>query len=784
MEDTKNITQSSGRHIHTFVIAAIFLAPIFFLPIVSFQFGKMLVIALPVLIASLLYFVSVYKEKEISFPKAYLLLLIPSIPFVFLLSSLFAESFNVAHVSLIGYGFEVWTTTFITLLFSVLFLIINSFRQKERVFYAYLAFFSALVVVLLFQIIRLFSSEILVFNTFVGSLANMIGKWNDLGIFLSVGVVLSLITLETVSLSSSFKNILRVLLGTSLFVMLIINFRILWVFVALASLLVWFFARRSSRISSNVVATDVAVPKKTPIYVYITLVVSVIAFFGFGFIGNFTYSKLGISYLEVKPDWVATFNVGKAVIAQNPVFGVGPNRFLNAWYAFKPISVNSDPFWNVEFDFAVATIPTYMITTGLLGMVGFMLFFVFFALTIVKAYKLSVEDSFSRYLLFSSAVVSLFLWVINIFYVSGPIILLLTFVFTGLFLATFYMLSERQVFVYSWKNTKGLLPRIALVLLMLGTLYVGFLITSRALSSVYFQKSLQALNTSQNIDESIRLMNKAISTAPHDIYYRGLSELYLIKLNGLVAGTITPATTLQADVQQTYSQALYFAGEAVKRHRTNYYNWVAYASVYEAVIGTGVADAYINAAGIYEQAVLANPTDPRLFLMRARLEVSQRNFDKAKEFIQIAVALKPNFTEAVFLWAQIDVELGNIKGAISAVESAITRDVNNSLAYFQLGFLKYNDKDYRGSVDAFDKAIILVPDYANAMYFRGLSLFSLGEKEKALADFEFIKQANPDNKEIALIVSNLKAGKKPLAGTEEISLETPPEEKDELPLEE
>jgi tetratricopeptide (TPR) repeat protein len=73
--------------------------------------------------------------------------------------------------------------------------------------------------------------------------------------------------------------------------------------------------------------------------------------------------------------------------------------------------------------------------------------------------------------------------------------------------------------------------------------------------------------------------------------------------------------------------------------------------------------------------------------------------------------------------------------------------------------LKYNQKDFVGTVNALERAVALVPSYANAKYFLGLAYYQLDRKPDAIKQFEEINATNPDNQEINAILVNMKAGK-------------------------
>jgi tetratricopeptide (TPR) repeat protein len=78
--------------------------------------------------------------------------------------------------------------------------------------------------------------------------------------------------------------------------------------------------------------------------------------------------------------------------------------------------------------------------------------------------------------------------------------------------------------------------------------------------------------------------------------------------------------------------------------------------------------------------------------------------------------------------------------------------------------LKYNTQDYGGAIDALEKSVALVPDYANAKYFLGLSYEAAGQHAKAIQEFQDLKKSNPDSKEVDAILANLLAGK-PIVNT-------------------
>jgi len=96
--------------------------------------------------------------------------------------------------------------------------------------------------------------------------------------------------------------------------------------------------------------------------------------------------------------------------------------------------------------------------------------------------------------------------------------------------------------------------------------------------------------------------------------------------------------------------------------------------------------------------------------------------------------------------------------------------------YFQLGFMRFQDQNYRQAATAFERVLTLSPNglNANASYFLGLSYDALGRSAEALSQFKTIEQYNPDNQEIKRIIRNIQSDLPALAGIESEVQETAP----------
>jgi tetratricopeptide (TPR) repeat protein len=272
-------------------------------------------------------------------------------------------------------------------------------------------------------------------------------------------------------------------------------------------------------------------------------------------------------------------------------------------------------------------------------------------------------------------------------------------------------------------------------------------------------------------------LESAIDKHESDVYYRDLSAVYLARLSEILASSDSEEV-VKTQFQNDSSLAIQSALRATEIDESNYLNWVALSRAYSSLIQFGLPQGYENATEANSRALARNPYNPSIHLAQAQLELINGDRAKAKEALNKALDLKGNYTEAIFLLAQIQADEGNIAEAIQSTEVASLVAPNDFGVFFQLGFLKYTNEDYAGAVPAFARAIELNPVYANAMYFLGLSLYEIGNDTDAITVFERVQQLNPENEEVRDILNNLRTGEAPFGD----SRRTPPEERRALPV--
>jgi len=740
-----------------------FLTPTFFLPLFNISLGvsKSVLVSTFIMVAFFLWLIARLKDGRFIFPKSIILIAGAFIPVVFLLSSVFSEA---PSISFVGLGYEMGTFISMLILYILMFLSAIFFQQTKRVTRLYSVILLSASVVFLYQLLRfVFLSFGLPFaEIFVTLPENLIGKWADMAIFFGLTSILSFTTLELLSLSKKTKLVLRSILAISIFVLILINLKLSWVIIGFFALIVFVYTISFGK--GNVIKNG---ERRIPTIPFVILLLSLFFVLAGGVLGNLIYSSLKIPQEIIRPSWGQTIEVAKGTLVENPIFGAGANRFESQWLLFKPSEINNSLLWNIDFGYGVGLIPSLMITTGILGIFAWIIFLAVFIYQGIRSVFFARIDEYSQYIVLSSFLSALYLWMFSIFYVPNITILFLAFLMTGVFIASLVKAGVIKNYNFSFLEDPriGFVSVLVLILLIISSVTGGYILFQKFLSVGYFQRSIVAFNVEGNLDKAEQSIKSAIKLNKSDLYYRTLAEMNLTSLRKVLSQNNVSKETIRAQFQSISQTAIQNATTATRIDKTNYLNWVMLAKVYGSLMQLGAPGGfYDNAKQSYEKAVILNPYSPSIFLAQAQLEVANKNNDAAKEFIAQALNLKNNYTDAIFLLAQIQEIEGNLDDAISSVEVASFVSPNNVGIFFQLGLLRYKNNNYRGAVAAFERAVELNPSYSNAKYFLGLSYSKEGYRKKAINEFEQILVLNPGNTEIKKILNNLKNRENPLSG--------------------
>lgn len=810
IDDTETVSVTAStpsfldRTARWILLSTFFLLPLFAVPsvVIPLGFSKTALFMILTAIAAGLWAIARLKDGEISFPRTalfpILLLLVATSVVSTLMSGAITASWS-------GAFFDSGSLAFLITLALFLFLFASLVRSAEQVFYAYLLFFISATLVALFHIIRFVGGpDLLSFNFFTDTTATPLVRWNDLAVFFGTVAVFTLSTLEFMNLRTGLRLLFFAALFGSLLILAVVNFTLVWVLVgafALVFLVYLISFRHLSRAGvedvraavehgseenreETQIAASAAGARKIPFVSFFVFLCTVLFVVASGPLGNAISGRLNIVAFEARPSFGATLDVARQTLATAPFFGVGPNLFVRQWLQFKPLGANQTIFWNTDFSSGVGFLPTVLVTTGLLGAALWFLFLALYAWTGFRFILSASADKVGRYLVGVSFLPALFLWCVLFFYSSGPVILVFAFAMTGLSLSALYgagALKERVVTIAK-SPAMSFAAVLVLIMFLLGDSAFAYGVGTRFASAVSYVKGIRAANEKGDMSGAEQLISRAAERSPVDIYARALTEVSLARMNALLSqSNAQNADATREEFQRMLGKAIEYGRNAVALDSGNYENWLALGRVYEAVVPLKISGAYERARSAYEEALKHNPKSPAIFLTIARLEAAKGDGTRSRGFIGQSLQAKPNYTEAIFFLSQLEVQEGNIPGAIQSVEAATVLAPNDPVLRFQLGLLKYNEKDWGGAANAFERAVALNQSYANARYFLGLSYDRLNRGQDAVKQFQLLVKTNPDNKEVALILGNLKAGRPAFANAAP-PVDAKPEKRATLPV--
>ncbi len=675
-ESEEGSSKFSNEKFSFFILMAlVLLIPIFFIPFPSFSFflSKAVLIALAVVVLSIIWLLQRLKDSKFTYSRSPILLVAVAIPFVYLLSTILSGA---VATSFMGQGFEIGTSFYVLALFLLMFLTSKIINTKERAYYLFFVFFVSFFLVSIYQGLRLLiGADFLSFGVLINSASNLIGKWNELSIFYGLTAILSLVTIEFVNQSKLIKILSYLVLIISLFFVALVNFNPVWMVLGIFSFVLVSYVISANKFSLE--APSGLKTKRLPIISFLVVILSVAIV-----LGNYgnqntasgvslgrtlgSYLKVGSPELKLTP--LGTWDIAKETLKSKSVLvGVGPNRFVNQWLMYKPASLNSTQFWNVDFNSGYSFILSSIVTVGLLGFVLWIVFLILLFTAGFKAVFIPKNNRAEGYLLPMAFLTTVYLWLFSIVYIPSHTIMVLTFVFTGVLIA---LLIQNNVIVVKEvsfaKNQKSnFLLVLVLIFLMLITIVSGYTITRKVLAAAYSQKGLIELNKKGAVlDSAEEYISKAASLSNGDSYYRFLSELSLVKLQKLFADKTIKKKDLQTKFQKILGEAIQNAVRATQVDKTNYQNWVSLGRVYEAIITIGVKGSYEQAVNAYLRAINLNPQNPALVFALGNLEYNTKHYKNAMIALERAVILQPYYSNAKYMLGLTYYDLKRPKDAI------------------------------------------------------------------------------------------------------------------------
>ena len=636
----------------------IILLPVFVLPLTNIpvETSKGLILVFGLAVSLVLWAIARFFDGRIVVPKSPLLIAAGVVVLTFFLSAILSPQ---ANVSLFGVMFDLGSFWFIFAGFMLLFMSAMLFRTERQVRLLLFGIVLSSILVIAFQSARLFLPELLSLGLLANKTGNIFGSWNALGLFAGFAALLFLLIVEFFPIPRIGKPLLQVFILLSVLLTAAVNFTLVWMLLGISSLII--FAYKASLSLSKSGETTVET-RHFPAISFAVVLLSLLFLTSGQSVRNFLPNFFELSNAEVGPSLQATFQVGKSIVTENPVWGIGPNRFGEAWARYKPIAVNNSAFWDVSFDSGYGILPTLVATTGIVGILSWLLFLTLFLAGGAKSVFNRAKDGASWEIM-ATFVLSLYLFAAMLFYSAGSVIFLLGLAFAGVFSGLAAAKKNREI---SWSflndHRKSFFSILTLILLIIFSSALSFRYFERFASVAPFRRALETTE----IIKAEAAINRAVALNYNDLYLRTYAQVYLVKLNSLVGSDRALSGIEKADAETALGQAVRSAELAVGYNPANYQNFRLLGSVYETAGALGVLDAYNKAFVAFQKASELNPLNPALKLGMARAALADGKRSEALTYAEAALALTPNDSS-------VTAAVNSIKGrtAVPAAESVL-----------------------------------------------------------------------------------------------------------------
>ncbi len=741
------------------------LTSVFFLPLIVYTWAaipastvKIAIGSIALLISTVATAAALIQQQVITLPRVALLGAGWLIPLAYLLSTLFASE---RTSSLLGAFLSVDSFAFMVV--GVLALSISAIllRSQTRILGLYLTMLASATVLSILQVMLFFGRSAVEATGITLSSLSLLGTLNDLAVFFGVIIIFVLLTLLVLPVTVVVRAILSVTLIAALFFCAVVNLTILWWIIGMFAVGCMVYSLFNAKSSENEKTMGVSFSALT------TLMVAAFFIFGPALTTALPSKWANVGELEVRPSWQSTVSIGRSALSEHTFFGAGPGSFETLWSSNIPTEIHATEFWKSDFLYGVGLIPTIIISTGLFGVLAWLLFFGLLLWAGFKAFILSSrnrETDLTRYIRLVAWFGSVYLWIIAFIQVPSPALVLFAFIFTGVFLASLVHHEEATTHItlsFKKKPRIGFLATLALTGVILFSIGGAYGFAARFFAETNFQQAVRVINTDMDIDQGEGLIVRAISLYPRDLYYRTLSDIDMYRLQQVLNEKKDPQE-IKDRVSTLLEQGIKNATVATERAPENYRNWANLATKYQIISSLGIEGSVDSAVTAYQSALEKRPGAPDMLLALAALERARGNTDEARKNVELAISMRKSYTDAIFFLAQMQLEASDTENAIRSVQAITVLDPKNPVGYFQLGLLYYGNADYVNAEPVFNEAVRIANDYANARYFLGLTYWRLNKRDRAIGEFEKVLETNPENAEVSAILSNLKAGNPPL----------------------
>ncbi len=681
--------------------------------------------------------------KKIQFTKTMIDVPILTMGAVGLLSAIFSAN---VYDSFFGRA-EYFTLNFVLLvLFFGFYYIVANFIKTEKLWRGILDALLAvgLVSLVVFILMIVFKIKILIkligpsWNT-VDSINSVFGVWAVGLLVLSFG--------QLIKKNLNFGRIIwSFVIGIlSLGVLVMLSFKILWIILLIALILLLMFGISFIR--------EVHLGWMSALFALLVFTIIFIVFGTPNFIQMPVPTEVALGF---SPSWSVAYATIFSSIKDFFV-GSGLGTFGVDFSQFRSISFNSDPVaWSLRFNQPFNSILSILSEGGILFICAFIFLIL---LTLGHVFEVwnkirfaaSSEQNFKKdSILFES-------FLVTIAFVVLTIGLCLVFYSQVLWLTWWFMLALLVVgfsfynrhFTHEKEWTLEDTPQYSLsfsfglIVVMTGLVMITVWGARLYLGEVAYAKAI----LSGNSKTAEIFINDALIKRPNsDVYHSALAQIYLNQAVDISKQSSPDVQAISSIMAKAVNEAKYATDLSPK----SVILWENLATMYENASAL-VPEAREWALKSLQQARDLEPTNPTHWWRLGNNYGTMGKWDDAIKNYEKAIELKNNYFGAYIGLSNAYEQTQKNDKAIEVYDKIVSQNQSDPETLYNYGRLLYNrnrtgDRDLAEKI--WSKVVSIQPNYSNALYSLGLLYETRGDKSTALQYYYKVKDLNPNNKNI------------------------------------
>ncbi|MCX6779514.1 MAG: tetratricopeptide repeat protein [Candidatus Magasanikbacteria bacterium] len=737
----------------------VFLSPLFFLPVTSekFELNKYFLFYFLTLLALLGFLGKMVIKKGFEIKRTPLDIPLLILWAFYLIVALFSQD---KYLSFFG-NFGSLGLSFVgfSLMLVFYFLMVQSFssvKQILKLFYTILlsGFLSAVYfLVAASGLIKWTEFGLPQFNLFNSS--NIV-----FGFFVSLIFILSLgfLAIKKKAVAQNILVLLVVL--ASLAVLLLLGFKSIWIVTAVGLFLLAIFFIGHLENSSPILNS----------LMLFFLVVSLL----FVFLGEPKFLTKNLP-LEVSLSPGLSWSIAYETLMTSPrnfIFGTGPGTFVYDFSQFRPDNMNLNFAWNVRFNQPYSSSFDWLATHGFimsLIFLGVVSLIFGFLITIWVKYVLRLNSQ--KKFFGEEAETSgeyqlspLFFWLIS----CGWLLMLISFFLVNFGIAQWIIFwtllalminasvyitkLNWSVLIISLKTTPqyALLTSFTFIVLFSALIVLGVYLGRFYTAEVFYAEGL-----TKNYDGRLQNFSQSLSYNTYQPqFYLGLADAFLGKAEEVASQGGTASV-----VSQYLASAVNSAKKATEIAPNNVATWEFLSNMYSNARSIAPeANSWVISA--LERATQLEKNNPLFYLSLGNAKLIEKRYSEAKDDFEKALSLKPDLLLGYVNLAALNEAQDNMNAAVSSLERGLAYGSNNAEYLVYLGRYYFNraaKNDYGMAELAFKKAIILNPNYSDALYSLAYLYEKQGFKSQSMELYRRVLELNPNNKEIMQKVGEVSA---------------------------